>query len=389
MPRTLLVTNDFPPRTGGIQHYLHALSARLEPDELAVYAPAWPGAAAFDAALPYPVHRHPTSLMVPTPAVARRAAALVREHDAHTVWFGAAAPLGVLGPALRRRAGVERVLASTHGHEVGWSMLPGARSALRRIGTDADAVTTISRWTRGRIAAALGPSAALEVLPSGIDAEVFRPDPAARSGLRRRYGLGEAPLVTCVSRLVPRKGQDALIRVLPRVRARVPGARLLLVGDGPHREPLRRLAVACDVADHVVFAGAVPQAELAAHHAVGDVFAMPCRTRGGGLDVEGLGIALLEAAACGLPVVAGDGGGAPETVLDGRTGHVVGGRDLEALAGALTALLSDPARARAMGAAGRAWMRQCWAWPDRVARLGPLLSGPPRTPASRYVSVRE
>ena len=373
MVRTLLVTNDFPPRNGGIQHYLHALAARLPPGELAGYAPAWPGAAAFDAALPFPVHRHPTSLMVPTPAVARRAAALAREHGAGTVWFGASAPLGVLGPWLRRRAGVERVVASTHGHEVGWAMLPGARPVLRRIGADADAVTTISRWTRGRVASAFGAGAALEVLPSGIDTDAFRPDPAARTELRRRYRLGDAPVVTCVSRLVPRKGQDALIRVLMRVRARVPGARLLLVGDGPYRERLRRLAISCDVADHVVFTGAVPDAELAAHHAVGDAFAMPCRTRGGGLDVEGLGIALLEAAACGLPVVTGDSGGAPETVLDGRTGHVVGGRDLDALTAAVTALLCDPDRARAMGDAGRRWMAESWTWPDRVARLRPLL----------------
>ncbi len=374
MVRTLLVTNDFPPRTGGIQHYLHALATRLPAGELAVYAPAWPGAAAFDAALPFPVHRHPTSVMLPTPAVAERAAALAREHGAATVWFGAAAPLGVLGPVLRRRAGVERVVASTHGHEVGWSMVPGARQVLRRIGADADAVTTVSRWTRGRVASAFGADAALELLPSGIDTAVFRPDPGARAELRRRYGLGEAPVVTCVSRLVPRKGQDALIRVLSRVRARVPGARLLLVGGGPDGDRLRRLAAACGVTGEVVFAGAVPDAELAAHHAVGDAFALPCRTRGGGLDVEGLGIALLEAAAGGVPVVAGNSGGAPETVLPGRTGHVVDGRDLDALAAAVTALLADPARARAMGAAGRAWMAESWTWRDRVARLRPLLT---------------
>ncbi|MCW2717750.1 glycosyltransferase family 4 protein [Pseudonocardia sp.] len=375
MPRTLLVTNDFPPRTGGIQNYLLALADRLPPGELAVYAPAWPGASSFDAALAYPVYRHPTSLMLPTPDVARRAAALVREHGAHAVWFGASAPLGLLGPGLRRQAGVERLVASTHGHEVGWSMLPGACQALRRIGSRTDAVTTISRWTRDRIAAAFGPAAALEPLPSGIDTDVFRPDAAARADLRRRYGLGEAPVVTCVSRLVPRKGQDTLIRALPRVRARVPGARLLVVGDGPYGDRLRRLAVEHGVAGHVVFTGAVPAAELPAHQAVGDVFALPCRTRGGGLDVEGLGIVLLEAAASGVPVVAGDSGGAPETVREGRTGHVVGGRDLDAVVDAVAGLLADPDRAREMGAAGRAWMRASWTWPERVTRLRSLLTG--------------
>lgn len=377
MARTLLVTNDFPPRAGGIQNYLQELVDRLPADEIAVYAPAWPGAEAFDAARPYPVHRHPTSLMLPGPGVARRAAGLARRYGATTVWFGAAAPLAVLGPGLRRAAGVRRVVASTHGHEVGWSMLPAARQVLRRIGRDADALTVVSRYTRRRFAAAFGPDAALELLPPGVDTERFRPDPAARAALRRRHGLGDAPVVTCLSRLVARKGQDQLVRALPRVRARVPGARLLLVGGGPDATRLRTLAAAHGVAGHVVFAGAVPAAELPGYHAVGDVFALPCRTRGGGLDVEGLGIVLLEASAAGVPVVAGDSGGAPETVREGVTGHVVGGRDPDALVDALAGLLADPARARSTGAAGRAWMRRDWALSGRVERLRDLLSGVP------------
>jgi phosphatidyl-myo-inositol dimannoside synthase len=375
--RTLLVTNDFPPRAGGIQNYLQALVDRLPADEVAVYAPAWAGAAEFDAGLRYPVHRHPTSLMLPVPDVARRAAELARAHRAETVWFGAAAPLALLGPGLRRTAGVRRVVASTHGHEVGWSMLPGARQVLRRIGRTADVVTVVSRYTRGRIAAAFGPDAALEPLPPGVDAAVFHPDPGARLDLRRRYGLGDAPVVTCVSRLVARKGQDQLVRALSPVRARVPGARLLLVGDGPDAARLRRLAQEHGVAEHVVFTGAVPAAELPAHHAVGDVFALPCRTLGGGLNVEGLGIVLLEASASGLPVVAGDSGGAPETVREGETGHVVGGRDLPGLVDALAGLLADPDRARRMGAAGREWMLRDWALPALVDRLRTLLTGVP------------
>ncbi|MFC5993404.1 glycosyltransferase family 4 protein [Pseudonocardia hispaniensis] len=375
MPRTLLVTNDFPPRAGGIQNYLQALADRLPAGELVVYAPTWPGAASFDATRGYPVYRHPTSLMLPVPAVARRAARIAREHGATTVWFGAAAPLALLGPVLRRRARIERIVASTHGHEVGWSMLPGARQALRRIGRETDLLTVISQYTRRRVASAFGPQAALEHLPPGIDAARFRPDPAARQELRARYRLGDGPVVACVSRLVARKGQDMLIRALPEIRRRVPGARLLIVGSGPDAARLRTLAAQNDVAGAVVFTGAVPADELAAHQGVADVFALPCRTRGGGLDVEGLGIALLEASACGVPVVAGNSGGAPETVLEGRTGHVVDGRDLDALIGAVVGLLADPVRARAMGAAGRAWMLRDWAWPARVRRLRGLLDG--------------
>jgi phosphatidylinositol alpha-1,6-mannosyltransferase len=370
---TLLVTNDFPPRAGGIQGYLAELAARLPADELVVYAPAWPGADEHDAALGYPVHRHRGSLMLPVPAVARRSAELAQRYGCGTVWFGAAAPLALLGPWLRRHAGIERVVASTHGHEVGWSMVPGGRQALRRIGSDADVLTVVSRFTRRRFAAAFGPLAALEHVTPGINTSRFRPDPAARSELRARYHLGERPVVACVSRLVARKGQDSLIAALPEIRRRVPGAALLLVGDGPYGDRLRRLAADLDVAEHVVFTGPVRWDELPAHHCVGDVFALPCRTRGRGLDVEGLGIVLLEAAAAGVPVVAGRSGGAPETVLPGQTGEVVDGRDIPGLAATLAGLMTDPDRARKMGAAGRDWMSREWQWSGSARRMARFL----------------
>jgi phosphatidylinositol alpha-1,6-mannosyltransferase len=161
-------------------------------------------------------------------------------------------------------------------------------------------------------------------LHPGVDAAVFRPDPAARAALRDRYGLGDRPVVTCVSRLVPRKGQDTLLRAWPAVLRRVPDAALLIVSGGPYEKTLRRLAEQTGVAGSVRFTGSVPQAELPAHYAVGDVFAMPCRTRRGGLDVEGLGIVYLEASAAGLPVVGGDSGGAPDAIREGETGYVGG-----------------------------------------------------------------
>jgi phosphatidylinositol alpha-1,6-mannosyltransferase len=252
-------------------------------------------------------------------------------------------------------------------------MLPVARSVLRRIGDDTDVVTFVSRYTRSRFAPAFGPKASLEYLPSGVDIDRFRPDPAGRAQLRDRYGLGERPTVVCVSRLVPRKGQDMLIKALPSIRRRVAGVALVIVGGGPYADSLRALARECGVADDVTFTGGVPAAELPTHHALADVFAMPCRTRGAGLDVEGLGIVFLEASATGVPVIAGRSGGAPETVQHNKTGLVVDGREVNEIADAVTELLTDRDRAATMGAAGREWVTAQWRWDTLAARLGTLL----------------
>jgi len=363
--RTLLVTNDFPPRPGGIQYYLHALAGLLGGD-LVVYAPAWSGSEAFDARQPFPVVRHPDPLLLPSPDAHRRVAAVLRAERCDAVWFGAAAPLGLMGSYLP----VDRFVASTHGHEVGWSMVPGARQALRRIGDTADVVTFVSRYTRARIAGALGPRAALEHLAAGVDINVFKPDTAAREFIRARHGLSDRPVILCVSRFVRRKGQDDLIRALPKIRERVPDATLVLVGDGPDGGRLSTLADA--VGKSVVFVGEVHAEELPAYYAAGDVFAMPCRTLGRGLDVEGLGLVYLEAAATGLPVVAGLAGGAPEAVRKGVTGHVASRDDL---AHTLADLLLNRDFAAKMGAAGREWMATSWRWDDRATKLAALIDG--------------
>jgi phosphatidyl-myo-inositol dimannoside synthase len=374
--RVLLVTNDFPPRRGGIQSYLRDFVARLVDTgahSVLVYAPQWKGADAYDAeAAGYRVVRHPGTLMLPVPAVDTRMRRLIGEHGIDTVWFGAAAPLALLA-ARARHAGATRVVASTHGHEVGWSMLPVARQVLRRIGNDTDVVTFVSRYTRSRFATAFGPSASLEYLPSGVDTERFRPDPTGRDELRKRYRLGERPTVVCLSRLVPRKGQDILIKALPSIRRRVDGAALVIVGSGPYLDTLRKLARECEVTEHVTFTGAVPSAELPAHYALADVFAMPCRTRGAGMDVEGLGIVFLEASATGVPVIAGDSGGAPEAVQHNKTGLVVDGNSVVQVGDAVAELLADTDRAAAMGAAGREWVTSQWRWDVLAARLAELL----------------
>lgn len=374
MHRTLLVTNDFPPRPGGIQSYLHSFATRFPTGELVVYAPRWRGDShvRFDARAPFEVVRHPTTLMLPTPLVARRAANIVRSQSCDSVWFGAAAPLAVMAPVMRR-AGAETIVASTHGHEVGWSMVPGGRGTLRAIGNSVDAVTYVSKYTRGRFASAFGAGAALEHVPPGVDTERFRPDEAARTELRARYGLGSRPTVLCLSRLVPRKGQDYLIRSMRGIRDRVDGAVLVIVGGGPYEDALRRLARSEGVEKHVIFTGTVPSTELPAHHTIADVFAMPSRTRGAGLDVEGLGIVYLEASACGVPVIAGMSGGAPETVIENKTGLVVDGRSVEQITESVARLLADRTLAASMGMAGRRWVETSWRWDVLAEKLRDLL----------------
>jgi len=369
----LVVTNDFPPRQGGIQTFVAALLARRPPESLVVLASDHPGSAGHDAALPYPVVRRPTGMLLPTPATARAAVETARRFGCDTAFFGAAAPLGLLAPTLRS-AGVDRLVGATHGHETGWVMLPGARQMMRRIAGGLDVLTYISEYTRARLAPALAGRTELAQLSPGVDVDLFTPD-ADGAAVRRRHALGEGPVVVCVSRLVARKGQDVLVAAWPQVLARHPAARLLLVGGGPAEGSLRRAVDRLGIGDSVVLTGPVPPAELPEHYAAGDVFAMPCRTRRGGLDVEGLGMVYLEAAACGLPVVAGTSGGAPEAVQEGVTGHVVEPRSPLAVAAAITGLLDDPARARAMGAAGRTWVERRWSWTTVGETFGELLDG--------------
>jgi phosphatidylinositol alpha-1,6-mannosyltransferase len=373
MGRTLLITNDFPPRPGGIQQFVHNLAVRQPAGSVVVYASTWRGAAKFDAEQPFEVIREDTSVLLPTPGIARRAADLARRHECDTVWFGAAAPLGLLAGGLRRTAGITRAVAITHGHEIGWAALPGARQLLRRIARDNDVITYLGEYQRARLDRALHGLTSLQRLAPGVDVDAFHPG-VDGSAVRERYGLGDRPVVVCVSRLVPRKGQDMLIRALPAIRRRVPEAALLLVSGGPYRAKLEALARSAGVSSEVIFTGSVPWAELPAHYAAGDVYAMPCRTRAAGLDVEGLGIVYLEASATGLPVVGGDSGGAPDAVLEGETGYVVGGRDVAALADRVAELLSDPVKAKAMGAAGRAWVEREWRWEAQAARMAKLLS---------------
>ncbi|MFF2656259.1 glycosyltransferase family 4 protein [Kitasatospora sp. NPDC058032] len=378
MTGTLIVTNDFPPRQGGIETFVHAMATRLPADRVVVYTSDEPGAARHDAALPFPVVRDRSRTLLPTPRVTRRAAELARAYGCDRVWFGAAAPLAAMTPELRRQApGIRRTVATTHGHEIWWARTPVARRLLRRIGDSVDVVTYLGAHTRDRIAPALGPAARLERLVPGVDTELFRPRP--------READPQAPVILCVARLVPRKGQDTLIRALPLIRRTVPGAVLVLVGQGPDEHRLRGLAHRLTEPGTVVFAGGREHADTPDAYAAADVFAMPCRTRRAGLEAEGLGIVFLEAAAAGLPVVVGRSGGAPDAVLDGVNGTVVDGRDPSAVATAITRILRAPAPDRArMTTAGRQWVRTHWSWDTTAHRLATLLAESPTPPEQAH-----
>jgi phosphatidyl-myo-inositol dimannoside synthase len=362
VPRTLLVTNDFPPRIGGIQTFMEGLWRSMPSDKVAVLAPDWDGARTYDANEPFPVVRDRERFMWPGPNLRRRVDELVEEYRAEVVLFGDAFPLAQLGPALAARGIPYLVMA--HGFDFWLATAPGANAWLRRATGHASRVPVCSRFIGKTVRTAVPSHVPVSVMTPGVDAERFRPD-LPTADIRARFGLVGRPLVVCVSRLVPRKGHDVLIRAMRSVRRRVPDAALLIVGAGPSEDRLRRLAA--EAPPHsVMFAGEVPAQDLPRYYAVGDVFAMPCRNRFAGLEVEGWGIVFVEAAACGRPVVVGDSGGARETLLDGETGFLVDGGSVGEVADSVAMLLEDPALAESMGKQGRAWVEEEHTW-DRSA----------------------
>jgi hypothetical protein len=367
--RILLVTNDFPPTIGGIQSYLRDFLATLPPEDIVVFASTQDPAAAatWDQQQPYKVYRWPRKIMLPTPATINRMQQLIRQEQIDVVWFGAAAPLGLIA-GYAKQAGATRVVASTHGHEVGWSMLPIARQLLGVIGRNCDIVTYISDYTLRRFQRAFG-NTTFAWLPSGVAVSRFQVLEAnEKATTRTEIGWQlDRQYVVCISRLVPRKGQDELIKVWPKLVQRYPQAELVLVGAGSYEATLRNHAGA-----NVSFAGRVSDTAMKNMLEAADVFAMPCRTRGGGLDVEGLGIVYLEAQAAGIPVIAGDSGGAPETVTS-ETGFVIPAKDQTALYDALTTLLGDATKRRAMGQAGRRHVEETWTWEIMGQRLRKVL----------------
>lgn len=366
VPRTLLVTNDFPPRVGGIQRTLEALWTHLPAERVSVFCPGEEDAAAYDAAQPFQVFRQPERFLWPRPEVADRIEAAIEETGAEVVLFGATYPLAMLGPRLAARG--TPYLAAAHGFEYWLSVIPGAHAMMRYATSRAARVPVMcSAFIARTVRTAVPKRVPVSVLYPGADLTTFRPD-LETADLRVRHGLEDRPLVVCVSRLVARKGQDVLILGMEDVRRRVPDAALMIVGGGPYEPKLRELARSAPRGS-VFFSGQVSEENLPRYYAMGDVFAMPCRTRLGGLEVEGWGNVFIEAAACARPVIVGDSGGAREALVDGETGLLVNGADPGSVALAVADLLGDPDRARAMGAAGRERVERAHTWPRIAERL--------------------
>lgn len=363
VPRTLVLTGHFPPEPGGVQTFTWELVRRLPPEQLLVVAPYQRDAARFDRTLPYPVIRRRAYLLH------RDLPRIVAEHGSVTGWIPALAPIGLFAPLLRR-AGVARVVASSHGQELGWLQVAPTRETLRRIARSLDALTYLTPYTRRHLATVVGRPEILHQLAGGVDVDLFRPDP------QRRPGAGPAgPVVISVSRLVRRKGHDMLLRAWPRVLAAVPDARLVIVGGGPMAGRLEQIAARPQLRSSVRLTGFIPLPDVVAELAAADVFVLPCRDDRAGLQTEGLGLAVLEASAVGLPVVVGRSGGSVESVLAGRTGRLVDAERPAEIAAALIDLLREPERASAMGAAGRRWVCDTWTWTVSAARLAGVLAG--------------
>ena len=377
MGRTLVITNDFPPRPGGIQTFGYEIVRRFEPDSVTVLTSDWDGAAEFDAAQDFKVIRANTKTLLPSKSTLAMAREIVVSENITRVLFGAAAPLGLLASPLRK-LGVKNIVGMTQGHETGWAMTPGTKQALRKIGNDTDYLTYISEYTHKKIAKALSPEAASRMrrIVPGVNVTEFSPaNSSFGNQLRAELGWTDRPVIVCVSRLMARKGQDELIRALPKVHETSPMASLIIVGEGPYRKDLESLVKKFGLEEFVHLTGKVSQGELSKWYAAGDIFAMPCRTRMGGWDVEGLGIVFLEGSATGLPVIVGDSGGAIDAVLDGETGYLVNGTNTSEIAQRISYLIANPDTAKRMGEAGRNWVSQEWTWDQNFKKLDGLLSG--------------
>jgi phosphatidylinositol alpha-1,6-mannosyltransferase len=368
---SLLVTNDFPPKTGGIQSYLYELWRRLPPDETTVLTTPYAGDDGFDARQSFRIERSRARVLLPSRALARRVDEMARAARADVVFLDPMLPLGQIGP----RLGAAPYVVVVHGAEVTVpGRLPGGHALARRVLRGAAGIVAAGSYPAREAAHAVGAPLAGLVIPPGVDTERFRPlSDAERLAARRRFGFDpERPVILGVSRLVPRKGFDVMLAAAAQLP---PAVQVVIGGGGRDRRRLEARARRLGLGERARFLGRVPEADLPALYATADVFAMPCRERWNGLEAEGFGIVFLEAAACGVPGVAGRSGGSHEAVVDGETGVVVTPRDVGALRDALRRLLDDAALRARMGAAARDRALRHFSYDHLVERLRPLARG--------------
>jgi phosphatidylinositol alpha-1,6-mannosyltransferase len=364
---SLLVTNDFPPKVGGIQSYLYELWRRLPPDETHVYTTPYDGAREWDSGQKFNVVRAKQKVLLPTPTLAREVDALARDVGADVIFLDPMLPLGLIGPRLTAAPYVVVV----HGAEITVPRrLPGLHGLGRRVMRGAAAVVAAGTYPAVQSSRIAGCAVPGVIIPPGVDVERFRPrTDEERRATRERHGLDpERPLVLGLSRLVPRKGFDVVIDAV----AGLDDVQLAIAGSGRDRKRLEQRA---REQRNVSFLGRIPDAELADVYASADMFAMCCRERWGGLEAEGFGIVFLEAAACGVPAVAGRSGGAHEAVADGETGFVVAPRDAAAVRTAITRFAREADVRTTMGTAARARAVREFAYDALVERLAPLATG--------------
>jgi phosphatidylinositol alpha-1,6-mannosyltransferase len=364
--RHLLVSNDFPPKVGGIQSYLWELWRRLPAEAVAVHTTPYVGADQFDAEQSFAITRSRESVLLPTPMVSRRVERLAEVHGAELVIWDPALPVGHAAHRVHRPYAV--VL---HGAEVTVpGRLPGTRQLLRRVLRGASLVICAGRYSATEAERAAGHPLPTVIVSPGVDIDRFRPlDASERSSVRRELGLPvDAPLVVSVSRLVPRKGMDTLVRAASQLSKRIPDAVVAIAGSGRDRARLEGLVAATGAPVRLL--GRVPDELLPGLYGAGDVFSMSCRSRWAGLEQEGFGIVFVEAAAAGVPAVAGDSGGSAEAVADGETGLVVRrpGDSLR-VAEALGDLIDDESRRLEMGLRARARAEAEFSYDVLAARL--------------------
>ena len=375
--KVLLVTNDLGPRAGGIETFVLGLIEGLPKDSLIIYTSSQKGDKAFDAQLLEKfgavVIRDRAKMLLPTPRITRKAVKILKQQQIKNVWFGAAAPLALMAGKLRS-AGASNIVALTHGHEVWWAKIPILKSLLKKIIKNVDHLGYLGDFTKGEIAKISNqPQKFLQIAP-GIDTQHFAPK-IARGDLIEKYRLDGRRVIVSVGRLVHRKGQDELVKAMPKILEQFPDAILLFVGEGPIKQMLFNSAKQLGVLPKVVFAGRVSHHDLPDYICLGEIFAMPVRSRFSGLEVEGLGIVYLEASACGLPVIVGNSGGAVDAVLDKKTGLLVDGTKSDQIADAICELLANPERAKQMGAAGRDWVIKNWQLSNWSEKFNKVLIG--------------